>query len=107
HQPETPVATRLLLLETMARASLERVPDYWVEVLGHCLQDPEEKVVRQAVATIQAARVTRFDDDLISLTRNKDRPTDLRVAALAVAAARLPKLEPATFDFLVAQIDLD
>ncbi len=85
----TPVATRLLILETMARAPLEKLPPAWVEQLGKALGHAEERVVRQAVAAVRAARVADFDAQLLQMAADANRPEDLRVAAIAAAAPRL------------------
>jgi putative membrane-bound dehydrogenase-like protein len=106
-QDQTPVAIRLLLLETMARAPLDQLPATWVKALGHNLRHGDERVVRQAVATVRAAGVADFDAALMRLARDQAKPADLRVAVLAAAAPRLPRIDDALLDFLVAQLDKD
>jgi putative membrane-bound dehydrogenase-like protein len=104
---ETPVRLRLLLLETMARAPLEKLPPAWVRELGRGLGHADEKVVRQSVATARATGVTEFDTALLRLAKNKDRPADLRVAALAAVAPRLAHTETGVFRFLKRQLGKD
>ncbi|MBV9123363.1 MAG: HEAT repeat domain-containing protein, partial [Planctomycetes bacterium] len=103
----TPPALRLLLLETMARAPLEKLPPEWVAAVGRSLHHQDERVVRQGIATLHAAGIAGFDPDLLSLTRDTKQPTDLRVAALAAAAPRLTAVEPALFEFLLQQLKED
>jgi putative heme-binding domain-containing protein len=107
HRDETPPPTRLLLLETLAQVPLEKLPAAWVAELGAALARPEDAVVRQDIAVIRAAKVADFDASLLTLARDRDRSADLRVAALAAAAPRLPKLEPSLFDFLLGRLDPD
>jgi putative membrane-bound dehydrogenase-like protein len=104
---QTPVVLRLLLLETMARAPLDRLPETWVRELGKSLSHRDERVVRQAVAAIRAANVTAFDSVLLDLGRNPAAAADLRVAALAAAVPRLARLEPAVLAFLEKRLGKD
>ncbi len=55
----TPTATRLLLLETIAQAPLGKLPARWGEELKRSLAHADERVVRQAVATVRAAPTDR------------------------------------------------
>jgi putative heme-binding domain-containing protein len=103
----TPAATRLLLLETMARMPLDRLPASWIAELGRALKDADGQIVRQAVATVRGAAVTVFDAALLALARDSRRSADLRVAALAATGTRLPHLERAIFDFLRKQLNPD
>jgi putative heme-binding domain-containing protein len=102
---DLPVETRLLLMETIARAPLDKLPEAWVAEVARGLRDRDERVVRQAVATLRAGRVTEFDPVLLRLAQDRERSIALRVAALSAAVARLPNLDPGLFDFLRAQLD--
>src|SRR5262249_18125946 len=68
---------------------------------------PDERVVRQTIATIQASRVNQFDESLLALATDSKRPADLRVAAVTAAAPRVAKGEPALFDFFLVRLDKD
>jgi HEAT repeat protein/glucose/arabinose dehydrogenase len=96
----TPVATRLLLLEAIARAPLDRLPPTWVAELRWCLDHGDQRVVRQAVAILRAAGLADFDEALLGVARAPAHPADVRVDALAAAAPRLARLDPALFAFL-------
>ena len=50
----TPLETRLLLLEVIAQAPLAKMPAAWASPLQAAIQDGNEPVVRQAVATLRA-----------------------------------------------------
>jgi putative membrane-bound dehydrogenase-like protein len=104
---ETPVAVRLLLLEVMARAPLERLPKDWISALGRSLGDADERVAQQVVAIIQRHAVSQYDEQLVHLAKAANKPADLRVSAIAATADRLPKLEPGLLDFLTAQLNGD
>jgi putative heme-binding domain-containing protein len=89
----------------MARAPLDRLPAAWAAEVGKCLQSRDGQLVRQALATIRAARVTHLDAKLVALARDKRFYTiESRLAALAVAAPRLPKLDADLFDLLLTQV---
>jgi putative membrane-bound dehydrogenase-like protein len=103
-QEQTPVATRLLLLEALAQAPVAKLPTAWTAEVGRCLRHPDARVMRQAVATIRASQITEFDEVLLRLAGDREKPAELRAAAVAAAAPRLRKIEPAIFDFLMARL---
>jgi putative membrane-bound dehydrogenase-like protein len=102
-----PVATRVLLLETVAQAPLDRLPSTWVAELRWALDHPDPRVVRQAVADLRVGNVGEFDDVLVRLAADTSRPDDFRVEALAAAAARLKALEHSHFKLLMKCLDKD
>jgi putative membrane-bound dehydrogenase-like protein len=103
-QKETPVATRLLLLEVIAQSPLDKSPPAWVRALGDHLGHPDARVVRQAVAAVRATGAADFDPSLLALARDGKRPADLRVAALAAAGPRLKRLGSEDFAFLTGRL---
>jgi putative membrane-bound dehydrogenase-like protein len=108
HGEKTPSRTRVLLLEVMAQAPLAKLPPAWREELLRSLADSREEVLQQAVATVRAlpdARTPAAAEALLRLARDGKRPADLRAAALAAAAPQVEKLEPSSFDFLLACLD--
>ena len=102
-----PAATRLFVLETIARVPLAKPPAAWVAELGRGLDHHDERIVRQSIATLRAFGLPDFDDRLLRLAHDPVRPADLRVAALVAASPRLMQVEPGDFTFLVAQLDKD
>jgi putative heme-binding domain-containing protein len=104
---ESPVAIRLLLLESVARAQLERPPATWIAEARWSLDHADERVVRQAVATLRAANAGDFDDQLLALARDGSRSEELRIEAIGSAAPRLSRLDPALFGFLRAGLEKD
>ena len=105
HAEATPVSSRLLVLEAMAQAPLDKLPAPWLAELAKALEHKDERVARQAVATLRTRNLTSFDDALARLGKDTARPADLRVAALGVAAPRLPQVDGPVFAFLVGRLD--
>jgi putative heme-binding domain-containing protein len=101
----TPAATRVLLLEAMARAQADPWPLSWMRVLRKALSDPDEAVARHAVATVRANDRLAFEGPLLELVHDRARGRDLRVEALDAVAPRLHGVETAVFEFLVSQLD--
>jgi putative heme-binding domain-containing protein len=101
----TDPAVRLLLLESIALASLEHLPGSWLTALEHSLDNADERVVYQAMATIRMRRTASLDETLVRIGNDRRRAPDVRVAALAAAAPRRDRLDPAVFDFLLGQLD--
>jgi putative membrane-bound dehydrogenase-like protein len=103
--PKTSTAARLVMLESAARAPLDRLPATWAAELRWSLDHDDPRVVRQAVAAIRAASVVDFDAALLEIARDSKRSEELRVDALVVVTPRLSTLEPALFDFLLGGVD--
>lgn len=96
---------RLLLLETMAQATLEKLPASWIVELGRTLEHADERVLRQAVATLRAHAGTDFDEVLERLGKDSRRVPEVRVAALLAAAPRLRGIDRSVFDYLRSLLD--
>jgi putative heme-binding domain-containing protein len=102
-----PTDTRLLLLEVIGQAPLDRLPAIWVAELRWCLDHPDPRVVRQAVSDVRQGGVTELDEALLRLAADAARPADFRVEALAAAAPRIDALDDAPFTFLTSCLDKD
>jgi hypothetical protein len=106
-RPDTPVATRLLLLRLLARTRLDPLPDRWLTALGSALAHDDLAVRREALSTVRARNLTRFDGQLAEISRRSDLPADVRVAALDAIAARLRQLDADSFALLTAHLSGD
>jgi putative heme-binding domain-containing protein len=103
---ETPRPTRLLLLETIAQMPLERLPATWIEDLNTSVAQGDERIARQAVATIRTRGAAReFDAALQQLAANAQRPAELRVAALGAVSPGTANLDEAFFHLLIGRLD--
>jgi putative membrane-bound dehydrogenase-like protein len=99
------IPARLLLLDVMAHAPMNQLPPGWTSELNRHLDDPNERVARQAVAAIRIRNLKNFDPTLVRVARDPKRPAELRIAALSVASPRLTQLDDALFDFLLARLE--
>jgi hypothetical protein len=102
-----PAATRLLILEAMAQAPLDRLPAIWVAELRWCLDHSDLSIVRQAVADIRQGGVGDFDEAILRLAGDESRPAECRIEALAAAAPRIESLDDAHLQFLTRCLDKD
>jgi putative membrane-bound dehydrogenase-like protein len=103
----TPIPSQLLLLETMARASVEKLPPSWNGPVRRALGHADERIARQAVATVRARNEIGFDDALVRLAKDGQRSAELRLAAVAAVAPRLATVEPVLFDYLRRQLQAE
>ncbi|MEO2046717.1 MAG: PVC-type heme-binding CxxCH protein [Pirellulales bacterium] len=101
---------RVEILQILATAPLDRVPDSWVSALAGSLSAEQPEVVQAAVHAIERisskgtpAALTR---QLNQLGRDAQQPAEIRLQALA--AARIQKSLPDDmFEFLLPQIAAD
>jgi putative heme-binding domain-containing protein len=103
--PETGVESRLLLLESMTRAGLERWPATWTAEARWALAHADERVARQGVAALRASGSAEFDDALAAMARDEAKSPEARVDALGAATGRMWKLDGPLFRFLLDQLD--
>jgi putative membrane-bound dehydrogenase-like protein len=101
----TPLATRLLLLELMAQAAVETLPASWSAELRRAVEQGDERILRQAVATLRARSEAGFDDLLVRVGMDTKHSSEARLAALGAVAARLGEPSSAVFDFLQSQLE--
>ena len=107
HNEKTPLSSRLVLLDAIAQAPLDKIPAAWVKELERHLKNPDPAVARQAVATIRTLGLTDLDPALLSMAGDDALSADLRLAALSAAAPHRKELRPAQFKFLLAQLGAD
>ncbi|HEY2156747.1 MAG TPA: PVC-type heme-binding CxxCH protein [Isosphaeraceae bacterium] len=103
----TPVPTRTMLLEVVAGADAGGASGSWLEALGRCLEDRDERVVRQAAVTAGALGVDAFDETLLRLARDPSRPKDLRLDAIEAVVPRLEHLDRELLSFLTERLEAD
>jgi putative membrane-bound dehydrogenase-like protein len=100
-------AVRLLIAESMAEAPLDRLPAIWAAELRWLLDDSDPRIVRQSVAALRKFDVADFDDALLGIVRDSERPHELRIEALGAAVGRLARLEGGHFELLLSTLSAD
>jgi putative membrane-bound dehydrogenase-like protein len=105
HDPQ-----RVELLQSMATAPLDHVPDAWVAGLSNCLAAKQAEVVEAAVHAIGKISTKQTPAELArqlaQLGLRTGLPSEVRLQALAAARIQEP-LPDATFDFLLTQTAAD
>lgn len=107
---ETSPQIRQALLEVMSQAPLRSFPAAWRQPLIKALNDPDDGVVRQAVATLRAlpdARTAACVAPLLDVAEDGRRADDLRAAAFAGAAPLASKLAESAFAFLLGSLEAE
>jgi putative membrane-bound dehydrogenase-like protein len=102
---KTAPATRVLVLDTIGEAPLEKLPVAWLAGLGTSLEQADERLARQAVSTVRIRNLKEFDDKLTALASEAKRPAELRVAALGTVAPRLADVPAPLFDFVLTRLE--
>ena len=83
--PKTARSTRLLLVETMGRAPLAKLPPAWTSELGKALDQDDGAIVQQALAAIRARNLGQFDARLDRLLHDSKQTAETRVQAFGAA----------------------
>ncbi|MBI3411071.1 MAG: HEAT repeat domain-containing protein [Planctomycetes bacterium] len=108
----TPVPTRRLAMQAMARSDLRTAPSPWFSGLCKALTAEDVELIREAAAT---ARVLSWPkkrpDDLVALLQKvgaeKKSPADVGLLALAALPDGITTPDPELFAFLKHEIDAD
>ncbi|GIW92362.1 MAG: hypothetical protein KatS3mg110_0403 [Pirellulaceae bacterium] len=106
---ETPLATRALLLEVMARSTVRDFPKEWLDALRTTLVRAGDQLAQEAVATIRSRNLRGLEPALVALSRDGKRPRALRVSALECVTAHMETLPEDLFELLLsaARDDID
>ncbi|MBI2807359.1 MAG: HEAT repeat domain-containing protein [Planctomycetes bacterium] len=105
--PGTGRAVRLLLVETMGRASVVKMPPGWMVEIGKSLDQPDDALTQQAMAAIRARQLTQFDGALHRIAQDVKRPADTRAQAFGLTSGRAKAVADSTFRFILAQLQDD
>jgi putative heme-binding domain-containing protein len=97
----TPVDTRLLLLQVIARSPARPTPDVWRDPVIAGLVAKDSMIVDQAIAAVAACGFEDGDQVLLQIAEDDARVVETRVAAAAVLATRPLPLPANVFKLLV------
>jgi putative membrane-bound dehydrogenase-like protein len=104
---EIPQQTKLILLETIERAPLAKLPPSWIGALGKALDHTDDAFVRQSIAAIRARNLAAFDAKLDRIVHDPKRSLETRVQAFAALAGRQPTIDEPAFRFMLDQLKDD
>jgi putative heme-binding domain-containing protein len=102
HDDKTPVPARLLLLDVLAQAREELSAAYIVALRDEITRDLPS--ARQAMGVVRSRGLSSCDGALEAVVQNSKKSIELRVAALAVSAARRKELSPELFELLLSRL---
>lgn len=100
----TPLASRSLLLEVIARARVPALPQAWIAKIIDILGGRDELLASQAVATARTRDEAAFDEALLALSRDSQVSPETRLGALAAVAPRLPNSSDDDFAYALAKL---
>jgi putative membrane-bound dehydrogenase-like protein len=103
-QPKTTRDTRVLLVETMDRAPLVKLPPTWLEEFGTALDATDAAIVQQGITAIRTRNLVQFDAKLDRILRDTKQSPETRVQAFGALAPRVKQLDEPAFAFLVSQL---
>ncbi len=104
----TQADARLIALRAMAGAGMKETPKLWLDEVADLLPKAGAEILPQAVATARVLPTPKgghaqLTTALLEVGRKADAPAEVRLDALSVAG-NLSTVEPALFDFLVANV---
>ena len=96
-------------LRAMARSGLKDMPATWSHELGHSLQATDVELVRETIAALRALPTPKTDVAEITAGLSRAAADPLlgpvpRLDALAALPGGFKQVEPAAFNFLLAQL---
>jgi putative heme-binding domain-containing protein len=104
-------ATRWLVFDAMAGASVKKIPAAWAKAVEAELAGKDEAVTRAALNAAyslgRAAKSSAFNAALLKLATDFKRPAELRLNAVAAITALPAPLDAGVFSFLQIQIAPD
>ncbi|MBI4603203.1 MAG: HEAT repeat domain-containing protein [Planctomycetes bacterium] len=102
--PDTPRENRRLLLQVIARSRLDPIPARLLDAVARVLDGADRDLQREAVAAARARSLGAFDRQLAELSRQREAPAELRIAALECTGPRRERLDPEAFALLAAHL---
>lgn len=98
---------RLVIVDTMGRAAMPKLPAAWLEEIGKAIEQPNDNLTQQAIAAVRARNLTQFDAKLKVVLDGYMRSLETRVQAFAALAPRIKTLDDETFHFMRSQLEGD
>jgi putative membrane-bound dehydrogenase-like protein len=102
--PATTSARKVVLLEVMAKCSLRKLPDAWVEGLGNQLRSTDEAVLSQVLGLIESRRIKALSPQLDPIVQAEKTPVGFRLKALSARIMSSPALSDTEFQLLLTYL---
>ncbi|WP_421826991.1 PVC-type heme-binding CxxCH protein [Larkinella sp.] len=100
----TTSARKGLLLEVMAKCTLKKLPDVWVEELGNQLRSNDEQVLSQVLGLIESRRIKVLNPHLDRIVQGEKTPVGFRLKALSARIMSSPGLTDPEFQLLLTYL---
>ena len=100
---KTSLQTRVLLLDVVARCSLNPLPKDWHQQVLSCLRSGHRSVVERSLAAMAAKGAGQFDMELLSFAQDSSQPIALRILAASTLAQGRTTLPAEIFVMLRGQ----
>lgn len=106
------IEERQSVLRAMAASGLKEPPANWISGLVNQLTKGDGELAPQLIATVRAMAIAEEKADrlpaaLVEISGDAKCADETRVAALAAVPGGLAEVSPATFGFLLAQLDAE
>jgi putative membrane-bound dehydrogenase-like protein len=98
---------KAFLLESLAQASVPRVPRPWVEALERLLGEGAPALRPPVVHAAAVLQAPELDGRLLKLAEDEGEAADLRLEALRAVIVRHPRIAPRLFDLVLGQLSID
>ncbi len=100
---------RLVALRAMSQSGLKTTPPTWLSAIASLLKEPGANTA-EAITTLRALPPVKnppkdLTEALLKLGDDAKQPEALRLSALAALPGGLPKVDDATFTFLLGRLD--
>lgn len=109
---DTSVEERRTVLTAMARCGLKEVPAAWIAGLAQIIGSADSALRAEAIGAIRALPIAKtaaapLPEVLVRLAAQDDIDEPVRLALLAAVPGGLDVVPDATFDLLLAQLNMD
>jgi putative membrane-bound dehydrogenase-like protein len=88
---------KIFLLDVMAHASVNTVPQVWVQALAKLLDSGSTEIKSQVLGLIESRRIKALNGQLSQIVQNENASPDFRLKALSSKLLSLPVLSDTEF----------
>jgi putative heme-binding domain-containing protein len=100
-------STQGVVLAALAAAPGTPLHDSWVAPLNDLLHASDDALVTATIQAVAQIKTDKFKDSLKAIGSDTHRPPLVRIAALRAVGGKSGPLEPAAFELLLSQIEVN